>query len=74
MEIVHSVISVFPADAVILVTWAGHTTRDFAVAGNQRFAADRTRVLGTILNQWDPNKRSHDGYGYRPRYHYYQGT
>ena len=63
------------ADAVILVTRAGHTTRDAAVAASQRFAADRTRVLGTILNDWDPNKTRHGGYGYGSRYyHYYQGS
>jgi polysaccharide biosynthesis transport protein len=64
------------ADAVILVTRAGHTTRDVAVAANQHFAEDRTRVLGTILNDWDPNKTSHNGYGYElRRYHnYYEGS
>ena len=45
------------ADAVILVTRAGHTTRDAAMAANQRFAEDRTRVLGTILNDWNRNRR-----------------
>ena len=59
------------ADAVILVTRAGHTTRDAAVAASQRFAADRTRVLGTILNDWDPSKTSHGGYGYGGRYYHY---
>ena len=58
------------ADAVILVTRAGHTTRDLALAANQRFAEDRIRVLGTILNDWDPNKTSNGGYGYGRRYYY----
>ena len=63
------------ADAVILVTRAGHTTRDVAVAANQRFAEDKTRVLGTILNDWDPKKSSHYGYGYGYRnYHYYESS
>jgi Mrp family chromosome partitioning ATPase len=55
------------ADAVILVTRAGHTTRDAAIAANQHFAKDRTRVLGTILNDWNP-KSSPGGY-----YGYYKG-
>ena len=42
------------ADAVILVVRAGQTTRAAAAAAAQRFAEDNTRVLGTILNDWDP--------------------
>ena len=61
----------YMADAVILVTRAGHTTRDVVVAANRRFAEDRIRVLGTILNDWDANKTGHGGYGYGSRYHYY---
>jgi capsular exopolysaccharide synthesis family protein len=53
------------ADAVILVTRVGHTTRDAAIAASQRFADDRIRVLGTILNDWDPRKSGqHYYYGY----------
>ncbi len=53
------------SDAVILVLRAGQTTRDTALAARERLAADGTRVLGTILNYWDP-KKSSGGY-----YHYY---
>jgi polysaccharide biosynthesis transport protein len=42
------------ADAVILVIRAGQTTRAAAAAVAQRFAEDKTRVLGVILNDWDP--------------------
>ncbi len=42
------------ADAAILVFRAGQTSRDVALAAKQRFAEDGTRVLGTILNSWDP--------------------
>jgi polysaccharide biosynthesis transport protein len=42
------------ADGVILVTRAGKTTRDAATAARQRFSEDQIRVLGTILNDWDP--------------------
>jgi capsular exopolysaccharide synthesis family protein len=55
------------ADAVILVTRAGQTTRDAAMAASQRFEEDGTRVLGTILNDWNP-KSSPGGY-----YGHYQG-
>jgi len=44
------------ADGVILVVRSTLTMRDAAVAANQRLTEDGTRVLGTILNQWDPRK------------------
>ena len=44
------------ADAVILVMRAGRTSRDSALAAHQRFEEDGTRVLGTILNDWDPRQ------------------
>lgn len=37
--------------------------RTFTPHHDQRFAEDKIRVLGTILNDWDPNKASQDGYG-----------
>jgi capsular exopolysaccharide synthesis family protein len=55
-------------DAVILVARAEQTTRDALVAATQRLTADRIRVLGTILNDWNP-KRSPNGY-----YGYYRGS
>lgn len=48
-------------DRVILVTRAGKTTRAAAVAARQRFSEDGTKMLGTILNDWNP-KRSPNGY------------
>ena len=70
------------ADGVLLVFRAGLTTRDAAIAAGQRFAEDETRVVGTILNGWDP-KRSPNGYygyyngysyrGYSHYSHYYAG-
>lgn len=56
------------ADGVILITRAGRTMRDAAVAATQRFSEDSIRVLGTILNDWDP-KKSQDRYGYGSGYH-----
>ncbi len=58
------------ADAVILVARANVTTRDALLAVKDRFAEDRTPVMGTILNDWDP-KKSHQGYygAYRSSYY-----
>jgi len=65
------------ADGVLLVFRAGQTTRDAAIAARQRFSEDETRVVGTILNSWDP-KMSPNGYygysnGYYKAYADYQG-
>ena len=49
-------------DAVVLVTRAGHTTKDEALALQDRFAEDRTRVLGSILNDWNPSKAASGAY------------
>jgi Mrp family chromosome partitioning ATPase len=56
---------------VILVTRAGKTTRDAALAARQRFNEDNTRVLGTILNYWDPRRTPGGYYGYYKGYSYY---
>jgi capsular exopolysaccharide synthesis family protein len=59
------------ADGVILVVRSAQTTREMAAAAAQRLTEDGTRVLGTILNEWDPRKTSHSGYAYAyPHYHY----
>ena len=62
------------ADAVILVVRSARTTKETAAAASQRLADDGTRLLGTVLNEWDPRKASNAGYdyGYRP-YHYHEG-
>jgi len=58
------------ADGVILVIRAGQTTTESALFARQRFAEDGTRVLGTVLNSWDPGTSPRYGYG---TYHnYYQ--
>ncbi len=57
------------ADGVILVVRAGRTTRESALFATQRFADDGTRILGTILNSWDPSKSP--GYGYAYGYEEY---
>ncbi|HEY7337639.1 MAG TPA: polysaccharide biosynthesis tyrosine autokinase [Bryobacteraceae bacterium] len=58
------------ADGVIFVARAGRTTRDAAVAAHQRLADDRIRVLGTILNDWDPRKSPSGYYGYHAGLYY----
>ncbi len=55
------------ADAVVLVVRAGQTTRDAAMAAKERLATDGVRLLGTVLNDWNP-KNSRGGY-----YGYYSG-
>jgi polysaccharide biosynthesis transport protein len=52
------------ADRVILVVRAGHTTRDSAIAARQRFSEDGTKLLGTILNDWNPKSATNGSYGY----------
>jgi Mrp family chromosome partitioning ATPase len=56
------------------VVRSARTTKETAAAASQRLADDGTRVLGTVLNEWDPRKASNAGYdyGYRP-YHYHEG-
>ena len=51
------------ADGIILVIRAGHTTIENAFVARQRFAEDGTRVLGTILNGWNPKTGRRYGYG-----------
>jgi succinoglycan biosynthesis transport protein ExoP len=51
------------ADAAVLVTRAGTTTRDALMAAKERFEQDHIRVLGYVLNSWDP-KRSAGSYYY----------
>jgi Mrp family chromosome partitioning ATPase len=50
------------ADGVVLVLRAGRTTMESALFASRRFAQDGTRVIGTVLNSWDP-KRTEGYYG-----------
>jgi Mrp family chromosome partitioning ATPase len=52
------------ADGVILVVRSAETMRDSALSVKQRLTEDGTRILGTILNQWDPRKTNQYAYGY----------
>lgn len=51
------------SDGVVMVIRAGQTTTESALSACQRFAEDGTRVLGTILNSWDPKSAGQYGYG-----------
>jgi len=44
------------AQGAILIFRAGVTTRDEAMRARDLFAQDRVRVIGTILNDFDPKK------------------
>jgi capsular exopolysaccharide synthesis family protein len=50
------------ADGVILVLRSAQTTRQEAAAAVQRLSQDGTRVIGTILNEWDPKTTSQYAY------------
>ena len=50
------------ADGVILVVRAGQTARDAAAAAHRLLDADDTRLIGMILNDWDPKSSSHSYY------------
>jgi polysaccharide biosynthesis transport protein len=51
------------ADGVVVVARAGKTSRDAIMALARRFAEDRVRVLGTVLNDWNPKKTAKSYYG-----------
>jgi capsular exopolysaccharide synthesis family protein len=59
-------------DAVILVARAEQTTRDALLAATQRLSEDRIRVLGTILNNWNPKRSPNGHYGYYRGSYYYK--
>jgi len=54
------------ADGVIMILRSAHTTRDAALLAKQRFMDDGIPVMGTILNNWNPNT---PGYGYYRNYY-----
>lgn len=64
------------SDAVILVIRAAHTTVEAATMARQRLAEDGIRVLGTILNDWNPKNTRAYGYGkyYKSYKRYYEGA
>lgn len=61
------------ADGVILVVRAGETTTESALFARHRFEEDGTRVLGTVLNSWNPRTGTRYGYGNYSDYKAYAG-
>jgi polysaccharide biosynthesis transport protein len=61
------------SDGVILVIRAGKTSQDSAAAAVHRFTEDGTRVLGTILNDWNP-KNAAPGQSYKYGHMYYYSS
>jgi capsular exopolysaccharide synthesis family protein len=61
------------ADGVVLVVRATRTSRDSLRDAYRRFSEDGSRVLGAILNDWNPKKSGRYGYyQYYSKYkHYY---
>lgn len=57
------------ADGVILVFRAGVTNMEQAHAAHEVFVRDRVRVLGTILNDFNPSREGKGGY-YESYYRY----
>jgi Mrp family chromosome partitioning ATPase len=44
------------ADGVLIVFRSGKTTLEVAMATQRYFVGDGTRVIGTILNDWNPRR------------------
>lgn len=59
------------SDGVVFVIRSANTTRDMALAACRRFREDRTQVLGTVLNRWDPRDFDQQQYYYQTYYKYY---
>jgi succinoglycan biosynthesis transport protein ExoP len=57
------------ADGVVFAIRSGRTTRDMAMNACRRFREDRTRVLGTVLNMWDPRDSAQKRYYYSNTYY-----
>ncbi len=58
------------ADAVILVARCGKTTRDAILAAKERLGEDSIRILGSILNDWNPKKSPGGYYGHYKNNYY----
>ncbi len=61
------------SDGAILIFRAGETTRDQAVSARDLIDHDGVRLVGTILNDFDPNRVGQRNY-YQSYYRYQQGT
>jgi Mrp family chromosome partitioning ATPase len=50
-------------DGVIFVARVGQTTVDASMALHKRYWEDHTRILGTVLNDWNPKSAVNSYYG-----------
>jgi capsular exopolysaccharide synthesis family protein len=57
------------AGGIVLVVRTGKTTRDAATAVRQRLQEDGTKILGTVLNDWNPKASPGGYYGYTQGYY-----
>ena len=60
-------------DGVVLVFRAGKTTREAAEIAQEIFAGDQTPILGTVLNDFNPEQEGSQGY-YDSYYQYQKQT
>ena len=60
-------------DGAILVLRAGTTSREQALTARDLFEHDRVRMVGTILNGFDPRREGRGSY-YRSYYQYKQAA
>jgi Mrp family chromosome partitioning ATPase len=59
-------------DGVVFVARVGQTTVDATIALHRRFWEDHTRILGTVLNDWNPKSDTNGYYGAASGYAAYQ--
>jgi capsular exopolysaccharide synthesis family protein len=59
------------ADGVIIVLRAGQVRLESVLAAEERLAEDGSRVIGTVLNNWDPRANGYGSYPNRYDKHAY---
>jgi polysaccharide biosynthesis transport protein len=62
------------AQGIVLVVRANKTTRNAAMAARGRLREDGTKVIGTVMNDWNPKKSPGGYYGYYDGYKTYYPT
>jgi succinoglycan biosynthesis transport protein ExoP len=62
------------SDGVVFIIRSSKTTREMAVTACDQFREDGSRVVGTILNMWDPRESNQQSYQhYYDSYYQYHG-
>ena len=57
-------------DRAVIVVKAGSTTRDSTAACEERLKKDGSKVLGVVVNSWNPKESDPGNYMYRDYYQY----